>query len=334
MSLAEDRPAGRDRRLRELQLAHVALREEDVVGEVEDRLLADLVEPVRASPTTNLPLASRMPAPTSSATASTSPEPQRPTGSTSPITVSSTSPSRIFTPSIAPSAARIPQRICAASNAGPAGAAHASASAEEPSTISEFVPTSMKRRSAPVERQPGREHARRRCRGRRRRRAPGRARPARAGGRATPKSAAVACGQRARRDRERRHRERLGVDPERDLDHRHVAGDDDLVDLARLDAALLAAPPRSARRASRARARAARRARPDPSSPPRSARSRRRRTAAACSASSAPPRAGPSRGRAGSRRRSSCRGRTRARSGARSCRPARRRSARRRRAPR
>ena len=68
-----------------------------------------------------------MPAPTSSATASTRPEPQRPTGSTSPITVSSTSPSTIFTPSIAPSAARMPQRIWAASNAGPAGAAVASA---------------------------------------------------------------------------------------------------------------------------------------------------------------------------------------------------------------
>ncbi len=65
-----------------------------------------------------------------------------------------------MTPSIAPSAARIPQRICAASNAGPAGAAHASASDEEPSTISEFVPTSMKRRTrrssvSPVARMPG-----------------------------------------------------------------------------------------------------------------------------------------------------------------------------------
>ena len=69
-----------------------------------------------------------------------------PTGSTSPITVSSTSPSRIFTPSIAPSAARMPHLICAASNAGPAGAAVASALADEPSTISELVPTSMNRR--------------------------------------------------------------------------------------------------------------------------------------------------------------------------------------------
>ena len=108
-----------------------------------------------------------------------------PIGSTSPITVSSTSPSRIFTPSIAPSAARMPQRICAASNAGPAGAAVASASADEPSTISEFVPTSMKRRSAPVERQPGREDPGDDVRadvGAERRE---RARPAHAGGRAT-----------------------------------------------------------------------------------------------------------------------------------------------------
>ena len=47
--VAEDRPAGRDRRLRELQLAHVALREEDVRREVEDVLLADLPEPLRGA---------------------------------------------------------------------------------------------------------------------------------------------------------------------------------------------------------------------------------------------------------------------------------------------
>ncbi len=41
----------------------------------------------------------------------------------------------------------MPQRICAASNAGPAGAAVASAPADEPSTISEFVPTSMNSRT-------------------------------------------------------------------------------------------------------------------------------------------------------------------------------------------
>ena len=41
----------------------------------------------------------------------------------------------------------MPQRICAASKAGPAGAAVASVFADEPSTISEFVPTSMKSRT-------------------------------------------------------------------------------------------------------------------------------------------------------------------------------------------
>ena len=43
-----------------------------------------------------------------------------------------------------------------------------------------------------------------------------------------------------RRDREGRHRQRLRVDPQRKLDHRHVAGDDDLVDLRRVDARFLA----------------------------------------------------------------------------------------------
>src|SRR5204862_1920411 len=41
---AEQVPAGGDRRLRELELAYVALREVDVVAEVEDVLLADLAE--------------------------------------------------------------------------------------------------------------------------------------------------------------------------------------------------------------------------------------------------------------------------------------------------
>ena len=133
----------------------------------------------------------------------------------------------------------MPQRIWAASNAGPAGAAVASARADEPSTISEFVPTSMKSRTrlssvSPVARMPatmsgptyapsaGNMHGRRAL---------------------VHRHTEVGCGrlrQPARRDRERRHRERLGVDAERELDHRHVAGDDDLVDLAGLDARLLA----------------------------------------------------------------------------------------------
>src|SRR6202042_2133778 len=85
-------------------------------------------------PSTNLPDGSMIPAFSSSATVSTRPEPQMPTASTSPITVSSMSPSsRSLTPSIAPSAARMPRRMLAASNAGPAGAAQASARAAGPS---------------------------------------------------------------------------------------------------------------------------------------------------------------------------------------------------------
>ena len=65
-----------------------------------------------------------------------------------------------------------------------------------------------------------------------------------------------------RGDRERRHRERLGVDPERELDHRDVPGDDDLVDLGGVDIRLLADLLRQASRASRAPSSAARPVRP------------------------------------------------------------------------
>ena len=54
-----------------------------------------------------------------------------------------------------------------------------------------------------------------------------------AGGSSTPKSRARYRRQRMRGDDERRHRQRLGVDPERQRHHRHVAADGDLVDLAR-----------------------------------------------------------------------------------------------------
>ena len=70
-----------------------------------------------------------------------------PTGSVSPITSSFSSSPSMATPSIAPSAARMPQRIWAASKAGPAGAAVASTRSLDPSAISEFVPTSMNSRS-------------------------------------------------------------------------------------------------------------------------------------------------------------------------------------------
>ena len=51
-----------------------------------------------------------------------------------------------FTTSIAPSAARIPQRIAPPSNAGPAGAAVERMRSPSLSTISQLVPTSMNSR--------------------------------------------------------------------------------------------------------------------------------------------------------------------------------------------
>ena len=95
---------------------------------------------------TKRPDLSSRPTRTSSAAASTRPEPQIPAGSVSPITSSSTAPSRSRTTSIAPSAARIPQAIWAASKAGPAGAAVQTTPSAEPRTTSQFVPTSIRSR--------------------------------------------------------------------------------------------------------------------------------------------------------------------------------------------
>ncbi len=87
-----------------------------------------------------------MPASVRAATASTRPEPHRPFGSVSPMTVSFRPSSVIATASTAPSAARMPQRIDAPSKAGPAGAAVASSQSRPPRTISQFVPMSMNSR--------------------------------------------------------------------------------------------------------------------------------------------------------------------------------------------
>ena len=62
------------------------------------------------------------------------------------MTWSVTSSAVIETTSMAPSAARIPQRMAAPSNAGPAGAAVASSHSRLPSTISQLVPMSMNSR--------------------------------------------------------------------------------------------------------------------------------------------------------------------------------------------
>ena len=95
---------------------------------------------------TNRPDRSSSPTPIRLATASTRPEPHSPAGSASPMTRSSRPPGVIETTSIAPSAARIPHRIAAPSNAGPAGAAVASSQSRLPSTISQFVPMSTNSR--------------------------------------------------------------------------------------------------------------------------------------------------------------------------------------------
>jgi hypothetical protein len=76
------------------------------------------------------------------------------------MTVSLRSPSSVMaTASMAPSAARMPQRMDAPSKAGPAGAAVASSQSRPPSTISQLVPMSMNSlirgsRSMPLARSP------------------------------------------------------------------------------------------------------------------------------------------------------------------------------------
>ncbi len=122
----------------------------------------------------------------------------------------------------------------------------------------------------PVARQPGGEHAGDDVaadvgaqRGEHERRAP-------AGARRRRSRWPVSGGNSCVGDHERRHRQRLGIDPERELHHRHVAAHGDLVDLARRHAGLGAGPRRSARPSSRGRGRAAPRGPDRPSSSPRS----------------------------------------------------------------
>ena len=181
--LEQQRPAGRDRGLGELQLAHVALGEvrrtpsgsaRRHVGPVqhEDPLLADARcsrSAQRAAAISRGRLVGDEPARTRRAGR---PGPARrprrpgrsrtgPRGSTSPITCSSTSVvGSSLTTSMAPSAARMPQRIAPPSNAGPAGAAVDTIVSPSLSTISQLVPTSMNSRvrlsrSMPVASMPG-----------------------------------------------------------------------------------------------------------------------------------------------------------------------------------
>ena len=161
----------------------------------------------------------------------------------------------------------------------------------------------------------GGQHARPRCRRRRRRPAPGTPPPARAGARARRSRAATAGGSRRAVMMNGAMPSGSGsmpsascimvTLPQTTISYTSRGGD--------------ARPPRTPRAASRSSSRApaagAPPARRDPSSSPTRARSRRRRTAAGGSASSAPPAAGRCPGRAASRPRWWCPGRTRSRGG-------------------
>ena len=140
---------------------------------------------------------------------------------------------------MAPSAARMPQRIAPPSNAGPAGAAVDRIRSPSLRTISQLVPTSMNSRirlsrSMPVASMPATmsppTYAPRA--GKSATRAPG--------WRVRPTSLAEHGRRRRRGLDERRDAERLGVDPERQRGHRRVAGERHLVDVQRVDPALAA----------------------------------------------------------------------------------------------
>ena len=141
--------------------------------------------------------------------------------------------------SIAPSAARMPQRIAPPSNAGPAGAAVERMRSPSLSTISQLVPTSMNSRvrlsrSMPLASMPATmsppTYAPRA--GNSATRAPG--------CRVRPTSAAGTTGGRRGRLHERRHAERLRVDAQHQRGHRGVARERRFVDVQRVDAALAA----------------------------------------------------------------------------------------------
>ena len=93
------------------------------------------------------PVQSTRPTSSAAATASISPEPQMPWGAPSPITWKRRSPSSTQTRSMAPTAPRIPWRICAPSSAGPAGAEQAISRSRVPITTSPFVPMSTTART-------------------------------------------------------------------------------------------------------------------------------------------------------------------------------------------
>jgi hypothetical protein len=138
------------------------------------------------------------------------------------MTCSVISPSAILTPSIAPSAARMPQRICAASKAGPAGAAVAKTRSLEPSAILAAGADVDEQPRALVARDAGGQQARDDVAadiGAERWEDEGRC--ARVD--AHPEVGGQRRWQLVRGDDEGGHRQRLGVDAEREVHHRRVA---------------------------------------------------------------------------------------------------------------
>ena len=93
------------------------------------------------------PVQSMRPTSSAAATASMRPEPQIPWGALSPITWNRRSPFSTHTRSMAPTAPRMPWRICAPSSAGPAGAEHAIRRSRVPMTTSPLVPMSTTART-------------------------------------------------------------------------------------------------------------------------------------------------------------------------------------------
>ena len=249
-------PAGRDRGLGKLQLTNVALRQENRSRDIarlaepvqnEHPLLAQHGQPrcqrrrelgrdrVRHQPAGAVEQARLHQA----GHRVDEPGPAQASRLASPMTVSVSPSAPIETPSMAPSAARMPHRIAAPSNAGPAGAAVAEqpvAVAEDDLAVRADVDEQPRPR-VPVHaggEQPGgdvaadvgpecREHERPRTRMRRH-----------------VQVGRQHLGQLPRRHDERRHAERLGVDAERDVRHRRVAGDRDLVHVGRIGPGLRA----------------------------------------------------------------------------------------------
>ena len=234
----QDVPAGGDRRLRELQLAHVALRQVHVVGQVEDVLLPHLAEPRRGAER-------ETPRVVEDARADELRHRVHEPGAAEPLRLDVADHGQVdlavgdlhaFDGAVGGAHAAADLRRL---ERGPGRRRRAHHTLVRPerdlavgADVDEEPEPAVARQAGGEEaghdvaahvRAHGREHEGRRPLVHTR---PELRRPHRR--------------QLVRRHHERRHRQRLGVDPERQLRHRHVAAHRDLVDLLRRDACLLA----------------------------------------------------------------------------------------------